>query len=219
MAEIMDTGGGGKKGHGKQRAKKHSTHIDMTPMVDLMSLLITFFMLTTAFSKPKIMEIVLPEKADTTQNDDPKVEILAERTLNFLLSGGDTIYYYIGKPPMKEEDVPLILTMLNKCDYSKDGIRKIVLEMNMPLYEKVDSVTQKVITGDLEITTDSLKALVKEYKKVDNKGPIVMIKANENAKYKNIVDIIDEMAICNVARYAIVDMNEYEIKLLQSIPK
>lgn len=217
MAEIQDSGGGGKKGHGKQRAKKHSTHIDMTPMVDLMSLLITFFMLTAAFSKPKIMEIVLPEKNDNIDTSKAP-EILAERTLNFLLAGEDSIYYYIGKPPMNDDDVLTSLTKLVKTDYSKDGIRKIVLEMNMALYEKVDSATNKVITGELDITTDSLQLLVKKYKTQDKKGPIVMIKANNSAKYKNIVDIIDEMAICNVARYAIVDMNEYEVKLLQSAP-
>ena len=68
MAEIIANEGGGKK-KGKKRAKKFSTAIDMTPMVDVMCLLLTFFMLTTAFSKPKIMEIGLPEK---DQPDDPK---------------------------------------------------------------------------------------------------------------------------------------------------
>jgi len=53
MAEIIANEGGGKKGHGKKRAKKNSTHIDMTPMVDLMSLLITFFMLRILFFRIK----------------------------------------------------------------------------------------------------------------------------------------------------------------------
>jgi len=216
MAEIQENSGGGKKGHGKQRAKKHSTHIDMTPMVDLMSLLITFFMLTTAFSKPKVMEIVLPEKAPEEVNKDKGPQALDTRILNLLLGGNDSIYYYIGKPPMNDEDVKKISPNLMKSDYSKEGIRRVVLKMNMPLYERVDSATQKVVTGDLKISTDSLQSLVKEYKKYDNVGPIVMIKANEKAKYKNIVDVIDEMAICSVARYAFVDINIYEVKLLQT---
>jgi biopolymer transport protein ExbD len=91
--------------------------------------------------------------------------------------------------------------------------------MNMLLYEKVDSAQQDVITGKSKITQDSLLSLIKQYKKKDKKGPIIMIKADKNAKYKNIVDVIDEMAICNVARYAIVDMNEYETKLIETVPK
>ena len=58
MAEIIQEE---EKLAGRKKLRKHAPHIDMTPMVDLMCLLITFFMLTTAFSKSKIMEIILPE--------------------------------------------------------------------------------------------------------------------------------------------------------------
>jgi len=217
MAEIVAKDSGG-KGHGKKRAKKHSTHIDMTPMVDLMSLLITFFMLTAAFSKPKIMQITLPEKTDEIDTSKgPEIE--AKRTLNLLVSGDDKVYYYIGKPPMKEEDVAAMAGTLIKTDYSKDGIRKIVLKMNMVLYEKVDSATQLVTTGKSDISEDSLSNVISALKRKDRKGPIVMIKADKKAKYKNIVNIIDEMAICNVRTYAIVDPNEYEVKMIESAPK
>ena len=217
MAEIVAKDGGG-KGHGKKRAKKHSTHIDMTPMVDLMSLLITFFMLTAAFNKPKIMQITLPEK-DETKDTSKGPEIEAKRTLNLLISGDDKVYYYIGKPPMNDADVAASPGKLLKTDYSKDGIRKIVLKMNMLLYEKVDSAKQLVITGKSKISPDSLLALIKIYKNKDKKGPIVMIKADKKAKYKNIVNVIDEMAICNVRTYAIVDPNVYEVKMLEAAPK
>ncbi len=216
MAEILNSSEGERKGLRKQRAKKHSTHIDMTPMVDLMSLLITFFMLTAALSKITTMALVLPEDSDDKSKPSQFVD---SRTLNVLLAGGDSIYYYVGKPPLNDEDVPTTATKLAITDYSKDGIRKIVLKMNMELYQKVDSTNKKVITGDLDISTDSLQTLIKEFKKTDEFGPLVMIKATDSASYKNIVDIIDEMAICNVARYAIVDMNDYERKLLQNIYK
>jgi len=217
MAEIVAKESGG-KGHGKQRAKKHSTHIDMTPMVDLMSLLITFFMLTAAFNKPKIMQITLPEK-DQQEDTSKGPEIEAKRTLNLLITGDDKVYYYIGKPPMNDADVAASTGRLIKTDYSKDGIRKTVLKMNMLLYERVDSATQLVITGKSKISQDSLLALIKIYKRQDKKGPIVMIKADKKAKYKNIVNIIDEMNICNVRTYAITDPNEYELKLIESAPK
>jgi biopolymer transport protein ExbD len=220
MAEIISNEGGG-KGHGKKRAKKHSTHIDMTPMVDLMSLLITFFMLTTAFSKPKIMEIVLPEK-DPIENKDDKnddVEIEAKRTLNILISGDDKVYYFIGRPPINDKETEEMVTKMQKTDYSKDGLRTVLLKKNLMLFERVDSATQAVITGKSKISQDSLIGLIKQFKKKDKKGPIVMIKADKKAKYKNIVDVIDEMAICNIARYALVDMNIYEEKMLAAASK
>jgi biopolymer transport protein ExbD len=218
MAEIIANEGGGKKSHGKRRAKKHSTHIDMTPMVDLMSLLITFFMLTTAFNKPKIMEIILPDK-DVVQDTSKGPEIEAKRTLNLILADNNRVYYYIGKPPMNDKDVAASTGKLFETNYGPDGIRKTVLKMNMLLYERVDTATQDVITGKSNISQDSLIALIRIFKKQDKKGPIVMIKADKKVRYRNIVDVIDEMAICNVARYAIVDMNEYEKKMLDAAPK
>jgi len=215
MAEIIANDNSGKKAYKKKRAKRHSTQIDMTPMVDLMSLLITFFMLTAAFTKPKIMEILLPQE---NIEGEPGIDIPAPRTLNLLLSGNNSIFYYIGKPPVNDKEVETSAGRLQKTDYSRNGIRRTILKMNMPLYAKVDSETQKVITGKSEISQDSLLSLIKYFKKKDSKGPIVMIKADKNAKYKNIVDAIDEMAICNVARYAIVDISKYEQKLLDNVP-
>jgi len=211
MAEITTNNGVDGKTSRKRRAKKFSTHIDMTPMVDLMSLLITFFMLTTAFAKPKIMEIVLPEKSV----DNP-VDLVypAARTINLLLSEGDKIYYYIGKPPVNDKDVMAFTGRLQKTNYSPSGLRKLLLNKNISLYEIVDSLSNLFVTGKSEISQDSLGKLIKISKRKDKLGPIVMIKAVKTAKYRNIVDVIDEMQICNVARYAIVEPNEFELKLL-----
>jgi biopolymer transport protein ExbD len=204
MAEIIANEGGGKK-KGKRRAKKHSTAIDMTPMVDLMCLLLTFFMLTTAFSKPKVMEIVMPEKKDSKGTEIPKY-----RAVNIILDGNDKVYYYNGiadptKPPIPE----LIVT-----DYSKDGIRKMILNRNKILFKQMEDLNSEVTKGKLNISRDSLIKRLRDLRTKDNTGPIVLIKATDKAKYKNVVDIIDEMAITNVARYAIVDLNGFEKKLL-----
>jgi biopolymer transport protein ExbD len=199
----------------KRRSKKHPTHIDMTPMVDLMSLLITFFMLTTAFSKTKIMEIILPEPSGPvgTNSFSP-----GSRTLNLLLSGDNKIYYYIGVPPENEHDLSASAAKLQKLDFSKDGLRKTLLNLNILLYAKVDSLNEAYISGKMKISNDSLSKIVRDFKKKDRIGPIVMIKADKTAKYRNIVDVIDEMQICNIARYAIVDPNEYELKLINNAP-
>lgn len=117
MAEIQqqaDSGGGGKK-----RAKKMSTKIDMTPMVDLAFLLLTFFMLTSTFSKPTVMELNMPAKI---RDEREKTELKASNAFTVLLGGDNKIYYYDGlldntvKPDLKASD------------YGADGIRKVLFE-------------------------------------------------------------------------------------------
>jgi biopolymer transport protein ExbD len=211
MAEIIQAEG--KQKGGKKKAKKFSTHIDMTPMVDLMCLLITFFMLTTAFSKPKAMEITMPEKSDKDKPKDAPV-IAANKTLNILISGNDQIYYYYG---MADPNKPL--PTLIKSDYSKDGIRKVLLQRNKIVFKAVADLRQKVVKGELVMADSTLNTRIKELKKSDKNAPIVLIKADDKAKYKNIVDIIDEMAITTIASYAVVDIEKTELKMIAAAPK
>jgi biopolymer transport protein ExbD len=203
MAEIIANEGGKKKG--KKRAKKYSSHIDMTPMVDLACLLLTFFMLTTAFSKAKVMEIVLPEK-NNTQTDAPKLD--KDRALHIILIEGDKVLWYNGlaeKPPYPT---------LTETDFSAEGIRNVLLHRNKDLFLEIEAMNKGVTEGTLEIPRDSVTSRRKKMMTLDKKGPVVLIKAAENVKYKNIVDIIDEMAICNIARYALVDINAVEKKMV-----
>jgi Biopolymer transport protein ExbD/TolR. len=212
MAEIIQAEG--KKKGGKKRPKKFSTRIDMTPMVDLMCLLITFFMLTTAFSKPKAMEITMPEK-NPKDNPQDQPKIAADKTINILISGNDKIYYYLGvadpnKPPLPE---------LIKTNFSKDGIRKVLLQRNKIVFKAVAELKQKVIKGELVLADSTLNNQIKALKKSDKNAPIILIKADEKAKYKNMVDIIDEMAITTIASYAVVDISPTELKMVAAAPK
>src|ERR1043165_256052 len=94
MAEVQQKdGGGGDKKHKKVRAKKSSTHIDMTPMVDLAFLLLTFFIMTTTFSKPKRMDITMPTK-DKVEDGTKFPE---SQTMNILLGANDKIIWYMGR--------------------------------------------------------------------------------------------------------------------------
>src|SRR5512136_562463 len=117
MAEIIQEEKG--KG-GKRKRPKHPPHIDMTPMVDLACLLITFFMLTTAFTKPKAMEIVIP---DPPKINAPQPPIPKWRAMHILLTKNNKIYWYMGKV----EDKPT----LKETGFNKNGIRKILLEKNI----------------------------------------------------------------------------------------
>jgi biopolymer transport protein ExbD len=210
MAEIIQEEKG-KKG-GKRRPKKHSTRIDMTPMVDLMCLLITFFMLTTAFSKPKVMVITMPEKSNEKEKQP---EIPAWRTLNILLTTDDRVYYYIGNADPKKPPLPALV----KSDFSKDGIRKVLLDMNKDLFTQIYTFREKRKSGKLVVADTTADNEIRNMKKKDAKGPIVLIKADDKAKYKDIVNIIDEMAICNIASYAVVDISPVELDMLKNTPQ
>ncbi len=209
MAEIIqeEKGSGGKK-----KPKKHAPHIDMTPMVDLMCLLITFFMLTTAFNKAKVMEITLPDKIkDPTKQDAPKIS--ASRTLNIILGPDNKIYWYPGL--VKPEDFKN-LPPLRETDYSATGIRQMLLERNKTLATRIDEFNQQVISGKITLNPDSVRGAISKLKQEDDTGPIVLIKAYKKATYGNFVDILDEMNICGIARYTFVDIAWYEDKMVET---
>lgn len=209
MAEIIQEE---KAKGGKKRAKKHAPHIDMTPMVDLMCLLIVFFMLTTSFSKAKIMEINLPDKIkDPTKQEAPKIS--ASRTMNIILGPDNKVYYYAGA--VKPEDYNS-LPPLTETDFSATGVRKLLLERNRSLFKKIDDFKKQVISGKLPISQDSLLSSISKLKTDDDTGPIVLVKAYKKANYGNFVDILDEMNICGIARYTIVDIAWYEEKMVES---
>jgi biopolymer transport protein ExbD len=205
MAEIIQE----EDGKGKKKAKKHAPHIDMTPMVDLMCLLITFFMLTTAFSKPKIMEIVLPEKID--KNKDIKRPVAQEsRTINLILGPENKIYWYPGKAVDPKSAPPL-----QETDFSANGVRALLLERNRALFKKIDQYNNDVLTGKIDIPRDSVQPAIRKLKSVDDTGPIVLIKAYKAANYGNFVDILDEMSIIGIARYTFVDITWVEEKMIE----
>ncbi len=207
MAEIIQE----EKAGGKKKAKKHAPHIDMTPMVDLMCLLITFFMLTTAFAKAKVMEINLPEKIkDDKPQEAPRIQ--ASRTLNIILGPNDKIYWYPGVvKPEEYNNLPPV----QEVDFSVTGIRQLLLERNRSLAKKIDDFKQQVLEGKIKISQDSVVKAVAQLKKIDDTGPIVLIKAYKKANYGNFVDILDEMNICGIARYPFVPIAWYEETMVE----
>lgn len=122
MAEL-DTSGGGKKG-GKVRSKKASTRVDLTAMVDLAFLLITFFMLTTTLSKPQAMDIAMPDKDDKKQDE---LDVAASRTMTILLGKDNKLEWFMGEPDKAQPTID---------NYGKDGIRKALIENAKLVREK-----------------------------------------------------------------------------------
>lgn len=213
MSEVQQQDSGSEKGgkHKKLRAKKSSTHIDMTPMVDLAFLLLTFFMLTTTFSKPKTMDITMPVKDKVKDPDRTKVP--ASQTLSILLTEKNRIIWYMGV------DDPTQPPQTNIADFSMNGpnsIHKLLLDKNALVISGVQAVKDSVAKGLIKNDKDEIKKHIAAKKAALTKGLIVLIKPDDKSKYKNLVDILDEMLVCNVARYAIVDVSQNELDLIKN---
>ena len=119
MAEL-DTSGGGKHKGGKVRTKKKATRVDLTAMVDLAFLLITFFILTTTLNKPKAMELIMPDKDDkNTQMPVPET-----RTMTLLLGKGDKLEWFVGEPGKSTPQIE---------GYGKNDLRKTLIDENQKI--------------------------------------------------------------------------------------
>lgn len=215
MAEVNTGGGGGGK-HEKKRAKKSSTRIDMTPMVDLAFLLLTFFVLTSTFAKPKTLEINYPV-------DDKTKPMKVNNALTFILTekdkdGKEQAYYYYGEffadGMENKEGKPL--TKLTKTDFSSEGIHKVLLDRNAPTIKNINDLTEKFKKKEIADTT--YKRLVRREKGA-KEALTVLVKADDKAVYKNVIDLIDELNICNIGKYAVVDLGAKELELLKSTAK
>ena len=164
----MDTssGGGHKKGPGVKKSKKLSTRVDLTPMVDLGFLLITFFIFTTTMSQPTAMHLYLPKDVQKPEEQNKLKESAA---LTLMPSKANMVYYYEGLDPSK----------LQSTNWK--GLRDIVLDKK---------------------------------NRTDPKDFMVIIKPTQDATYKNTVDMLDEMTIDNIHRYALVDITPDEYKFI-----
>ncbi|HLG33848.1 MAG TPA: biopolymer transporter ExbD [Bacteroidia bacterium] len=203
MAEISNEQQGAEKGkHKKVRSKKSSTHIDMTPMVDLAFLLLTFFMLSTTFSKPKTMEINMPVKQP--ENTDT---LKITNAITLLLTDKNKIFWYFGE--FKPEE-----TQLDETSFSPDAsnsLRKILLDKNKSANDRIRDLEKKLIRGEIKDTT--FKRMRVDIQ-AEKQSLFVLIKTDDKAKYKNVIDALDECNITNVGKYALVDIMQAELDML-----
>lgn len=183
----MDTGGGDsghKKGPGVKKAKKLNTKVDMTPFVDIGFLLITFFIFTATMSAPTTMDLNMPKDTD---KKDQETKVKQSGALNILLGKENSLFYYEGE---------LDPTGSNFHSASFKEIRDIII------HKKKEIVDKYVPDPACEAEAKSKGKTVDDYCK--QKDFFVIIKPTNDANYKNVVDILDEMTISKVARYALV---------------
>ena len=204
----------------ESKQKKMNVRVDFTPMVDMLMLLITFFMLCTSLSKPQTMELTMPSNDENTP-EEQKNEAKASETMTLYVTADNKIYYGEGIP---KYDDP---TWIKETTWGSDGIRKVlrdhateqgirpvqriglaVRELNMQRQKNPnqypDSIYQKELS---KLKAGNLK---------EGKIPTltIVIKPTDNATYKNMVDALDEMQICSIGTYVIDKISEDDQKLL-----
>ena len=195
MASI-DTGGDGgqKKGPGVKKAKKLSTRVDMTPMVDLGFLLITFFVFTATMNEPTTLDLNMPKDI---KDKKEQTEVKESGVLSVMLGKDDVVYYYEGK--LAEDG-----SNFKSTDFK--GIRDVIIN------KRKDVMDRYVPDPACEAK------MSKEGKPISNcadKDFVVIIKPSKDATYKNTVDILDEMTINQVRTYAMVKIFDQEYELIK----
>ena len=198
--DVAGGDSGHKKGPGVKKAKKLSTRVDMTPMVDLGFLLITFFIFTTTMSTPSTMKLFMPKD---DKNEEDKTEVKESGALTIMLGKGNGIYFYEGQLEPDGSNF--------KSTTYKD-IRDQIIK------KKKQVISAHYHTPGCE----SLQKGAQERKNPDwknackDKDFVVVIKPNKESTYKNAVDILDEMTINQVQRFALIDITEDENKLVKA---
>ena len=171
MAAIEESGGSHKKGPGVKKQTRKDARVDMTPMVDLGFLLITFFIFTTTINSPKAFKLNVP---DDSAKEEEKNEAKASGAFTVLLSKDNHVYYYEGQ-------------------LTSDG-------------SNFKSSSFKEIRAEI----------LKKKANTPEKDLVVIIKPDETSVYKNVVDMLDEMQIADIKRYAVVDIFPGEVELINA---
>ncbi|MCB9251687.1 MAG: biopolymer transporter ExbD [Flavobacteriales bacterium] len=206
MAELNPGSGGSHKKDGKIRAKKHNTKVDMTPMVDLAFLLLTFFVLTSTFSKPKTMEITFPVPPE----DDVVIEPMKVNGYTFILTKDDRVFWYNGEFKAEPKN-GMPATVLNEVKFGED-LNKLLLDKNDMVAKEIKDLKKKRISKEIN---DSVYKELAIKAQSNKEAPFFVIKADDKAVYRNLIDIIDEFNICNIGKYAVTDIIAGEMALLK----
>lgn len=207
-----------KKKESKQ--KKINVRVDFTPMVDMLMLLITFFMLCTTLSKPSSMQISMPAD-EQNQNEKDQKEAKQSATVTLYLAADNKIYYGGGIPKYSDPN------WIKETTWGDTGLRDVlrnhiteervkpVVEMELAVKELL--AEQKA--NPKKITDAVFKQRMSDIKSGNLKNkkitPLtIIIKPTDNATYRNVIDALDEMQILNIGIYVIDKINDQDRELL-----
>ncbi|MGI6243022.1 MAG: ExbD/TolR family protein [Prevotella sp.] len=205
----------------KSKQKKMDVRVDFTPMVDMMMLLITFFMLCTSLAKPQTMELSMPSNDKNLQDRDKSVS-KESYTITIYCTADNQIHYVAGQVKPEQPDC------LKETTWGTQGIRSVLFNH---VTEDGTTPVQDVMKAKAELDKEKADPTKKMTDEVYNErlrkirgGEIngnkiqtltVIIKASENANYKNLVDALDEMQICSIGKYVIDKLNNDDLTLLK----
>ena len=209
-----------KKNLSKQ--KKMDTRVNFTPMVDMMMLLITFFMLCTTLAKPQAMQLTMPSNDENVQNEDKSVT-KASHTITLYLGANDRIWYIAGLPNYEDP------SCVKETSYGAQGIRKVLMEHTTE--EGINPVARIMLAKkelDAKKTEYNSKMTDAQYQEQLSrlkKGELpngekvptmtVIIRPLDTASYKNMVEALDEMLICSIDKYVIDKINPDDRALIE----
>ncbi len=160
---LVDSPNGEERGRrAKRKRKRLGFHIDMTPMVDVAFLLLTFFMLTTTFGKANTMEINIPPESS-------EIKIAETNVMTFRVVEEGYVYWSIG------EGAPRKLRLYDE-------------EEGMTLGKEVR-----------EMLLQQTRA---------NSKLVIVVKISDKAKYKYLVDLIDEFNMMKIDRFSLDDFTD-----------
>jgi biopolymer transport protein ExbD len=205
----------------QSRQKKMNTRVDFTPMVDMMMLLITFFMLCTSLAKPQTMNLTMPSN-DKNISDQDRNAAKASQTITMYVCGNDKIFYVEGIPNYEDP------TCLKETTWGKNGIRDVLIKhvTEDGFTPVADIMAAKIRLDQKKLNNptqypdsiyDQELAKIKRGELESGKIPTmtIIIKCTDEASYKNMVDALDEMTICSIGTYVIDKINEDDLKLLE----
>ena len=183
---------------GGSKQKKMNSRVDFTPMVDMIMLLVTFFMLCTTLQKPQTMQITMPSNKENI-NDANRSQVAASKAITIMITENRTLYYFKGKPT----DDNLV-----KTTFGKDGIRAVLMEANSAAPKekaKLDAKYATMQSSNVQQAEKNKAWYMDQLKEIRNGAntPDVIIKPSDKATYKDLIDVLDEMNICSIGRYVI----------------